>query len=327
MSEAVYFSRDDVLALSAGIDVESALRRVLIEAEQGGAGQSTRTELAPEGFPSVLGLMPGYRITDPAVFAAKVVCVVQENPARGLPAHQGLVLLFDASTGALLVMADAGAVTEVRTAALTALATRTLAARADGVSLVVGGGHQAVAHLRAFAGQGYALALWARRREQAQRVVEALAPEGVEVALAADLEAAVREAAVVTTVTGTPKPILDASWFGQGTLLNAIGSSTPRVCEVPEDMIRTSFLVADSPAAVRSLSGEFSRLAPPEPALRSLGSLLLRPDSIQGDPMDRRTVFKSVGVPLQDLALVAELPRAAVDSAPLSRSIGQRIRL
>ncbi|MCB1272941.1 MAG: ornithine cyclodeaminase family protein [Leucobacter sp.] len=327
MNDAVYFSRDDVLSLSAEIDVESALQHVLIEAELGEAGQATRTELAPEGLASVLGLMPGYRTAAPAVFAAKVVCVVPGNPVRGLPAHHGVVLLFDASTGALLVMADAGAVTEVRTAALTALATRTLATRTEGISLVVGGGHQAVAHLRALARLQHRLVVWARRPEQARGAIEMLAVEGVDVAFAPKLESAVREAAVVTTVTGTAEPILDAAWFGPGALLNAIGSSTPRVREVPEEMIRTSFLVADSPEAVRALSGEFSRLDRPGPALHSLGSLLHRPDSIPETRSNGCTVFKSVGVPLQDLALASELYRAATDSSNRSSSIGQRIRL
>ncbi|MFC6234807.1 hypothetical protein ACFPZL_06920, partial [Leucobacter soli] len=145
----------------------------------------------------------------------------------------------------------------------------------------------------------------------------ALALEGVRVDAVTDLEGAVREADVVTTVTGAPEPILRDEWLAPGTLLNAIGSSTPRVCEVPEATIRSAFLVADDPDAALALSGELSRLAPPVPRPRSLGSLL-RSGSLPVECESRRIVFKSVGVPLQDLALASALHEAARQETGIS---------
>lgn len=327
MTETVLISRAEVVSLCAGdgdhpgIDVEDALRTVLVQAERGAAGQTTRTELAPPDLPGVLGIMPGYRVAAPAVFAAKVVCVVPGNAARGLPPHQGVVLLFDAGSGALLALAEAGAVTEIRTAALTALATRTLAGTGHGTSLVIGGGHQAAAHLRALSRLPAPLAVWTRRPERARAISDRLAAEGIAVAMAPDLERAVRGAAVVTTVTSAPEPILRDEWLAPGALVNAIGSSTPRVCEISEATVRGAFLVSDDPDAVLDLAGEFARLAPPVPRPVSLGSLL----GADPPPVElgrRRTVFKSVGVPLQDLALMSALLEAAN-----ARGTGRRLTL
>lgn len=315
-----YLSRSEVLRLSASIDVEAALRRVVLQAEAGHAGQSIRSELAPDVLGSVLGVMPGYRAVAPVEFSAKVVCVVPDNPSRGLPAHQGMVMLFDAETGAPKLLADAGAITEIRTAALTVLATRTLGPTREGSSLIIGAGHQALAHARALAVLGRRLAVWARKSERAGELVRTLEAEGVRAEAVTDLEAAIGAASVVTTVTGTPEPIIREEWFQPGTLLNAIGSSTPRVREVPESMIRNSKLVADDPGAVLELSGEFSGLVAPVPRPMSLGAAL-ESDSRPGGAGER-TVFKSVGMPLQDLALASALAEESE-----AGDVGQRIRL
>lgn len=319
MSATVYLNRDEVLLLSADIDVEGALERVLVQAEKGGAGQSVRTELVPEGLSAVLGIMPAYRSELPAALAAKLVCVVPANPSRGMPAHQGIAVLFDGENGSPRVLADAGAVTEVRSAALTALATRVLAADPTGPSLVVGGGHQAAAHLRALAGSGRRLRVWARRPEQAANLAARLAEEGVEIIPEPDLERAVSSSSVVTLVTGAASPVIEDAWVQQGTLVNAVGSSTPRVCEVPEQTIRTSRLIVDDVAAVTCLAGEIARLAAPLPEMTTLGAVLAGTRVAPSGP-DRRTVFKAVGVALSDLALLDELAAKAATS-----TVGQRL--
>lgn len=316
MSRARYLDRAEVLRLSGQLDVEAALERVLREAETGTAGQLTRIELAPEGMSSVLGIMPSYRRAERAAFAVKAVCVVPDNPRRGLPAHQGLAVLFDAEGGGVRLLADAAAVTEVRTAALTALAIRTLAPDPRGPLLVIGAGHQAVAHLRTLSRQERPLRVWARRSEQSRAVAESLAAEGIAVSVARELRPAVEDADVVVTLTGATAPILEDAWLPPGVLVNAIGSSTPRVCEIPEATMRSSRLVADDPEAAMRLAGEFARLTPPVPRPVSLGSLLVG----NAGPVDsraERTVFTSVGVSLQDLALLEALDPLAADAGQI----------
>ncbi|GGA70796.1 ornithine cyclodeaminase [Pseudoclavibacter endophyticus] len=321
MTETIYLNRDEVFRLAADIDVEDAIRRILIQSAKGIAGQHVRTELSPRQLDGVLGIMPAFRAEDDPVFSAKVVCVIPSNPERGLPAHQGMVLLFDASDGHLRGFADAGAVTEIRTAAQTALATRTLARIGSGRLLIVGAGHQAAAHARALSGLGWRLSLWARRVARAEALAQQLAAEGIVVEVVDDLESGVRQAAVVTTTTGTAEPFIHADWLRPDAHWNAIGSSTPRVNEVPAEVLHGARIFVDDVEAVSTLSGEMQRLGPPLPHMTPLGEVLADPGRFD-ESWNGRTVFKSVGVPVQDLALVTKLVEAAN-----RRQVGQRLTL
>lgn len=312
MSTTRYLTRDDVIALARDLDLPGLIGRMLVDTAHGKAGLAVRTELAPKGGNGVLGIMPAYRLGEDPAFSAKIVCVIPGNPAKGLPAHQGIVALFDGVDGHLKLLADAGAVTEVRTAALTVLATRTLASQRQGPCLVIGAGHQAAAHLRAFSRLERPLELWARRENRALELAAALRKDGIEITIAHDLEAAVRNAAVVTSVTGSHAPILRDEWLEPGVHLNAIGSSTPRVSEIPPETLRTSRIFVDDVESVMRLSGEMTRLEGSMPHLTALGGVLTDHAGILRTSTDR-TVFKSVGVAVQDLALLAALEKSSRD--------------
>lgn len=312
MSTTRYLTRDDVIALARDLDLPGLIGRMLVDTAHGKAGQAVRTEIAPGGGNGVLGIMPAYRLGEDPAFSAKVVCVIPGNPAKGLPAHQGIVALFDGVDGHLRLLADAGAVTEIRTAALTVLATRTLAGERAGSCLVIGAGHQAAAHLRAFSTLARPLELWARRENSAVELAAALRKDGIEITIAHELETAVRNAAVVTSVTGTQEPILRDEWLQPGVHLNAIGSSTPHVSEVPSATLRTSRIFVDDIESVLQLSGEMTRLKGAMPHLTALGGVLTEHARVPRTSTDR-TVFKSVGVAVQDLALLAALDESARD--------------
>src|SRR5207247_10157231 len=114
-----------------------------------------RSGAKPPGGAGFRGLMPGWRgqrQDTAAVFALKAICIMPGNPARGLDAHQGIVTLSDGETGVPTAILDASAITAIRTAAVTAVATGLLA-RADARTLaILGAGVQGQAHLRALAG-------------------------------------------------------------------------------------------------------------------------------------------------------------------------------
>jgi ornithine cyclodeaminase len=123
-------SHRDVLAALSPEDCAEAMAAVLAEHARGGTYLPLRSVMVPPGAAGFLGLMPGWRAGDQngaAAFALKAVCIMPGNPARGLDAHQGLVTLFDGQTGVPTAILDASAVTAVRTAAVTAVATRLLA--------------------------------------------------------------------------------------------------------------------------------------------------------------------------------------------------------
>ena len=111
-----------------------------------------RSVMAPPGAAGFMGLMPGWRAQRPdqdAVFALKAICLIPGNPARGLDAHQGIVTLFDGETGVPTAILDASAMTEIRTAAVTAVATAAARPRGRRALAILGAGVQARSHLEA----------------------------------------------------------------------------------------------------------------------------------------------------------------------------------
>jgi ornithine cyclodeaminase len=142
--------RDVVAALPPRACAE-AMAAVLAARARGETHHPLRTVMRPPGAAGLMGLMPSWRGEQEgggaAAFALKAICIIPGNPARGLDAHQGTVTLFDGETGVPTAILDASAVTEIRTAAVTAVATGVLA-RADARTLaVLGAGVQGRAHL------------------------------------------------------------------------------------------------------------------------------------------------------------------------------------
>src|SRR6478672_4495164 len=148
-------SHRDVLAALRPEPCAAAMAAVLAGHARGETFMPLRSVMAPPGASGFMGLMPGWsggRGDGNDVFSLKTVCIMPGNPARGLDAHQGLVTLFDGETGMPTAILDASAITAVRTAAVTAVATGALA-RPDAATLaVLGAGVQGKAHVRALAG-------------------------------------------------------------------------------------------------------------------------------------------------------------------------------
>src|SRR6516164_8844567 len=203
-------SHRDVLAALLPEACAEAMAAVLAGHARGETFMPLRSVMMPPDAAGFMGLMPGWRGRPggAAAFALKAVCIMPGNPGRGLDAHQGLVTLFDGESGVPTAILDASAVTAVRTAAVTAVATRVLA-RDDARTLaVLGAGTQARAHLRALAGvrEFERVRVYAPTRAHAQEMVqemtgemarEAPGPGGAarpELSVAASAEEAVREA-------------------------------------------------------------------------------------------------------------------------------------
>ena len=152
------------------------------------------------------------------------------NPARGLDAHQGLVTLFDGDIGVPTAVLDASAVTEIRTAAVTAVATRALAREDVGVLAILGAGVQARAHLDALSRVREFDGSASTRRTEAhtRALVAAAAGDGLpELTVAPSAEEAVRGADVVVVATSSREPVLERDWLAPGAHVNAVGASSP----------------------------------------------------------------------------------------------------
>jgi ornithine cyclodeaminase/alanine dehydrogenase-like protein (mu-crystallin family) len=303
---------DDVLAALPPGQCAEAMAAVLTDRANGHTHMPLRSVMMPPDASGFMGLMPAWRAANhagPAVFALKSICVMPGNPARGLDAHQGTVTLFDGETGVPTAILDASAITEIRTAAVTAVATRHLAREDAPVLAILGAGVQARAHIRALRNLRpfESIRVYAPTKAHA----EALAGDQEDVLVAPSAEQAVVGAAVVVTATSSREPVIDCGWLSPGAHVNAIGASTPSAREIDVETVAVSALFTDSRESLRNEAGEF-RLAIEQKAIGGedhvrgeLGEVLA--GSAPGRRDDQEiTVFRSLGLAVEDLA-AAEL--------------------
>src|SRR4029077_15883037 len=257
-------SHDDVYAALPPDACAEAMAAVLAEHARGGTYLPLRSVIRPPGAAGFMGLMPGWRGQQEgkeAVFALKAICIIPSNPARGLDAHQGLVTLFDGETGVPTAILDASAVTAIRTAAVSAVATGLLA-RDDARTLaILGAGVQARSPLRALAKvRGFErVRVYAPTAAHARAVVEEADLPSGELSVATSAEEAVRGADVVVAVTNSREPVLQRAWLTPGAHVNAVGASTLQTRELDTETVAASALFCDSRESLRNEAGEFAR--------------------------------------------------------------------
>jgi ornithine cyclodeaminase/alanine dehydrogenase-like protein (mu-crystallin family) len=322
--------RDVVAALPPQACAE-AMAAVLAARARGETHMPLRSIMAPPGAAGLMGLMPGWRGEQPGgpVFALKAICVMPGNPARGLDAHQGTVTLFDGETGVPTAILDASAVTAIRTAAVTAVATGVLA-RADARTLaILGAGVQGRAHVTALAPvRDFAeVRVYAPTRAHAQALAQEAGQDGARLSVAATAEEAVRGADVVVAATNSPEPVLARGWLKPGAHLNAVGASTLRARELDTATVAACAMFCDSRESVRAEAGEF-RLAITEGAISGedhiraeLGEVLAGMAPGRRDDGEL-TLFRSLGIAVEDLAAA----QAAV-AAARARGLGAEVEL
>jgi ornithine cyclodeaminase/alanine dehydrogenase-like protein (mu-crystallin family) len=233
------------------------------------------------------------------------------------PAIAGTVVW--AETGRLdHLVADAATVTTLRTGAAVGVATDLLAAPGAGRLTLIGAGAQAPDQVRAVHAVRplRRLTVVARRAEQARALVAELAPElpGVEFGTATDAAQAVREAEIICCATTATRPLFAATALPERVHVNAIGAFRPTMRELPDELLATAAVVVDELGAVLEESGEIIHAlgagAIAKQDLTELGTALTAPPGHGG-----RTVFKTVGVAVQDWA-IARLLTAKFLSGP-----------
>lgn len=257
-----------------------------------------------------LGLMPGV-LKHPSLFGVKVLSMFETGPSLALPSHQGLMLLFDGETGRPVAIVDAAQLTLLRTAAASAVATRALA-RADArVLALVGCGDQAPYHVAAISAVRPIdeVHLWNRSRPRAQSLAAQLRAKGLRVEIHDDVEATVKAADVICTLTPVTEPILAGRWLAPGQHLNLVGASTVDQCEVDVAAVAAGRFFADCAAHCRAQAGELSRAidagAIDEGWIAGeIGEVLSGKIAGRSNPAEI-TIYKSLGHAAQDL-VVAE---------------------
>jgi ornithine cyclodeaminase len=276
------------------------MEAALSDLARGRAWQPLRFVIRPPGEKTLMGLMPSHRSEPQPAYGLKVICIFPENPARGLDAHQGGVFLFDGDTGEPRALLDASAVTAVRTAAVSAVATRALA-REDAKELaILGAGVQARSHLEALphVRTFERVRIWSRTPEHAQ----AVASESPVAEAVASAEAAVSGADVVVTATSSREPVLERSWLAPGAHINAVGSSIPTARELDDATMAEAALFCDARESLLNEAGDYLLAGLSEEAIRAeLGEVLTGSAAGRRDA-EELTVFKSLGLGVEDLA-------------------------
>jgi ornithine cyclodeaminase/alanine dehydrogenase-like protein (mu-crystallin family) len=271
--------------------------------------QPLRTVVRPPDAIGLMGLMPSYRAGERALYGLKAVCVFPGNTALGKDAHQGSVMLFSAATGELLALLNASAITAIRTAAVSAVATRLLARPDAGELAILGTGVQARSHLAAIAcvrpirRARVASRLYEHARAFAQQQAPryAFAIEPTESA-----EAAVCGADLIVTATTAAEPILFREWVAPGAHINAVGSSIPTTRELASEIMSTASLFVDRRESTLNESGDYlfamrAGAIGPDHIRAEVGEVLLGKHPGRSAP-DEITLFKSLGLAVEDLA-------------------------
>jgi ornithine cyclodeaminase/alanine dehydrogenase-like protein (mu-crystallin family) len=294
----------DVHDLLSFADCADLMRTALVGLHNGDIQMPLRTVARPEGAAGFMGLMPSY--SGQAGFGLKALVICPGNPARGLDAHQGGVLLFSADTGEPLAMVNASAITEIRTAAVSAVATGLLA-RADATeAAIIGTGVQGLAHARALAATGKltSIRIVAREFSRAERTAGDLAAElDVPVAACEAVPAALDGAGIVVTATSSPVPVLRRDWLAAGAHVNAVGACVRTDRELDTDTMAAAVVFADRRESLVSEAGDYL-LALADGAdvevRAELGEVLAGVAPGRSGPAEL-TVFKSLGLAAEDL--------------------------
>jgi ornithine cyclodeaminase len=249
--------------------------------------------------------MPG-SMTGGPVFGAKLVSLLPGNPENGLPAVQGLVVLFDQLTGSPLALVDGAAVTCLRTAAASALATRELAREDSASHGVFGAGALAEQHIRSIATVRdiKKTLVWARNPARARAFAARMSAEtGMPVESAGHENAAACD--VVTLVTNSPKPILEGRWLAPGCHINLVGAHRPEHREADSDTVAGAAVYVDSLDGALEEAGDIlipiaeGRIGE-STIVGEIGQVLEGDVPGRQDAM-QRTLYKSLGHVAQDL--------------------------
>jgi ornithine cyclodeaminase len=238
--------------------------------------------------------MPAHRGGDGSVWSLKEIVIAPGNPARGLDAHQGAVLLHDGETGELRAILNASPITEIRTAAVSAVATRALARAGARIVAILGAGVQARSHDEAMRSvlPGAEIRTWSRG--------DGGTPEAV-----------LREADVVCTCTSAREPVLRREWLAAGTHVNAVGSSLPTTREVDAETMAAASLFVDRRESTVNEAGDLLLAGLGEDHIRAeLGDVLIGAHPGRADE-EELTVFKSLGLAVEDLAAAELVVRKA----------------
>jgi len=267
----------------------------------------------------VLAWMPG-SLAAGQPFGIKVLSVVENPGELGVESHQGGVLIFDPANGSPLALCEAGAITAIRTAAVSALATDRLARADSEILAILGAGTQASSHIEAMleVREISRIQVWSRDPDKVRVLVEEQAARhGMTVEPAADVTSAVAGADIVCTTTSAREPVLSAQMIGPGMHINAVGASIPSWREIDPGLLPLVSLFTDRRESLRNEAGEYIQAV--ENGLLEQGLVVPEIGEVMnGDHPGRTaeteiTLFRSLGLAVEDIASAQLVYRRALE--------------
>lgn len=292
MKRVLVLSEHEVEELLTMEECIGVMEDALAALARGEVHNPLRQAIRAPGAPGLLGLMPAWRGGGTPYYGLKEVCVFPENPKRGLDTHLGAVILHSGETGEPLAFMNASAITAIRTAAVSAVATKLLARDDASVLAILGTGVQAQAHRRAIP-----LVRSIREIRMAGR--------------GDDAREAVRGADIIVTATSSREPVLQREWIAPGTHINAVGSSIAAARELDTATVAAASLFVDRRESTLHESGDFLFAkrdgAVDDTHIRAELGELLTGAAPGRTSRDEITLFKSLGLAVEDLASAAFL--------------------
>jgi ornithine cyclodeaminase len=294
-------SEADIRAVLPMPDLIGAMESALTAFSSGQVVQPVRP-VVEMGEAALFAAMPGF-VRDPPVLGAKLVTVIAANQARGLATHQAAILLLDPETGMLLAVMDGRLITEMRTAAVSAVSMRHLA-RADAAVLsILGSGVQARSHLAALSLERpfREVRAWSPTPAHLQKFI---AEAAVPIRLCQTAAEAVHGADVVALTTASSEPVIASGWISSGAHVISVGACRPNQREMDPDLLAHARVVVDSRAAAFQESGDIimaereGRFAKEQ--VVELGEVTGGRAPGRASPSEI-TVFKSLGLAVEDL--------------------------
>jgi len=300
MNAPIFLNEEQVRKHLHMTDLIPAMEKALIDFSAGKVKQPVRQVIPVDPPGGFYGIMPA--LTREGL-GQKIVTFYPPNARKGIATHMASIVLNDPETGAPLAVMDGRLITEMRTAAVSAAATKLLASKDSKTLAILGSGVQARSHFEALrlVRNFEETRVWSQTKSHADEFANEIS------ARSTSAEEAVRRADVVVTVTSSTTPVLRGAWLKAGCHVNAIGACRPDWREIDDDAMRDSIVFVDSREAAMKESGDviLSRAK----IHAELGEALAGKVEIESN---RTTIFKSLGMAVEDIAAALLVYRAAL---------------
>jgi thiomorpholine-carboxylate dehydrogenase len=270
-------------------DLIPAMEKALSHFSAGKVIQPVRQVIPVDPPGGFYGIMPALT---PEGLGQKIVTFYPPNADKGIPTHMALIVLNDPQTGAPLAVMDGRLITEMRTAAVSAAATKLLAPKNSKVLAILGSGVQARSHVEALrlVRNFEQIRVWSQTKSHADEFAMEIG------ARSTSAEDAVRDADIVVTVTSSKTPVLRGAWLKRGCHVNAVGACRPDWRELDDDAMRNSIVFVDSREAAMKESGDV--ILSGAKIYSELGEAFAgKIDNCASET----TIFKSLGMAVEDI--------------------------